>query len=85
MVNFYDIAIELRLASNQVNAIRSLLCITKDTYIDSKTLKMFAPDLPAALRDWIYVNNPDCIYFPCSSGEEYDNDFETEMLTFDND
>lgn len=85
MVNFYDIAIELRLASNQVNAIRSLLCITKDTYIDSKTLKMFAPDLPVALRDWIHTNNPEGIYFSCSSGEGYDNDFETEMLNFDND
>lgn len=85
MVNFYDIAVELRLASNQVNAIRSLLCITKDTYIDNKTLKMFAADLPAVLRDWIYINNPECIYFPCSSEEGYDNDFETEMLNFDND
>lgn len=85
MVNFYEVANNLRLASNQVEAIRALLCITKDTYIDGKTLKMFAPDLPAVLRDWIHINNPQGMFFPCYSKKEYDNDFDTDvqMLSFD--
>jgi hypothetical protein len=83
MVNFYDIANKLGLASNQVEAIRALLCITKDTYIDSKTLKMFAPDLPAVLRDWIHINNPEGIFFSCSSQNSTDNDFDIEILNYD--
>ena len=79
MVNFYDVAIKLNLASNQVEAVRALLCITKDTYIDGKTLKMFMPDLPAVLRDWIHINNPEGIYFPCPSKEMCDNNFDTEI------
>ena len=80
MVNFYEIANNLRLASNQVQAIRALLCITKDTYIDGKTLKMFAPDLPEVLRDWIRANNPEGIFFPCYSKEVHDNEFDIEIL-----
>jgi len=79
MINFYVVANELRLASNQVEAIRALLCITEDTYIDGRTLKMYAPDLPYVLRDWIRSNNPEGIFFPCSSEEKYDNDFETKL------
>jgi hypothetical protein len=79
MINFYVIANELRLASNQVEAIRALLCITEDTYIDGRTLKMYASDLPSALRDWIRINNPEGVFFPCSSKEKYDNDFETKL------
>lgn len=79
MVNFSEVAYKLQLASNQVEATRALLCITKDTYIDGKTLKMFAPDLPAVLRDWIHVNNPEGIFFPCSTEKMYDNDFDTEI------
>ncbi|NBW33449.1 MAG: hypothetical protein EBR30_00035 [Cytophagia bacterium] len=81
MINFYEVANDLRLASNQVEAIRALLCITKDTYIDGKTLKMFAPDLPAVLRDWIHINNPEGIFFPCLPKEQHDNDFETDIQT----
>lgn len=83
MINFYDIAIKLGLASNQVGAIRALLCITKDTYIDGKTLKMYAPDMPAVLRDWIYINNPEGIFFPCPIQEIPDNDTEFESLNYD--
>ena len=83
MINFYDIAIKLGLASNQVGAIRALLCITKDTYIDGKTLKMYAPDMPAVLRDWIYINNPEGIFFPCPIQEKHDNDAEFELLNYD--
>jgi hypothetical protein len=80
MVNFYDIANKLSLASNQVEAIRSLLCITKDTYIDRLTLKMFAPDLPAVFRDWIHVNNPEGVFFPCPIKEKTDNDYDFNLL-----
>ena len=83
MINFYDVANKLKLASNQVEAIRALLCITKDTYIDGSTLKMYAPDLPAVMRDWIHVNNPEGIYFPCPSREIHDNDADFELLNYD--
>jgi len=79
MINFYEVANKLQLASNQVDAIRALLCITKDTYVDSKTLKMYASDLPAVLRDWIYINNPEGIFFPCSSKDRDDNNYDTEL------
>jgi hypothetical protein len=74
MINFYDIANKLNLASNQVEAIRALLCITKDTYVDGLTLKMYAPDLPATMRDWIHINNPEGVFFPCPNKENIDND-----------
>lgn len=81
MVNFYEIATKLNLASNQVEAIRALLCITKDTYIDGKTLKMYAPDLPVTLREWLHINNPEGVFFPCPDKENNDNDFDTEIIT----
>ena len=83
MINFYEVANKLKLASNQVDAIRALLCITKDTFIDGQTLKMYAPDLPAVMRDWIHVNNPEGIYFPCPSREVHDNDADFELLNYD--
>jgi hypothetical protein len=73
MINFYDIANRLNLASNQVEAIRALLCINKDTFIDGLTLKMYAPDLPAVMRDWIHMNNPEGVFFPCPDKENTDN------------
>lgn len=76
MINFYDIANKLNLASNQVEAIRALLCITEDTYVDGLTLRMYAPDLPAVMRDWIHINNPEGVFFPCPSKENNDNSFE---------
>lgn len=82
MVNFYDVAIKLGLASNQVEAIRALLCISKDTYIDGRTLKLYAPDLPVVLREWIHINNPEGVFFPCPSSKSSDNDFDTEILTY---
>jgi len=75
MINFYDIANKLNLASNQVEAIRALLCITKDTYVDGLTLRMYAPDLPAVMRDWIHINNPEGVFFPCPAKENNDNSF----------
>jgi hypothetical protein len=62
MINFYDIANKLNLASNQVEAIRALLCITEDTYVDGLTLRMYAPDLPAV-----------GVFFPCPDKENTDN------------
>lgn len=82
MVNFYEVATKLGLASNQVEAIRILLCISKDTYIDGKTLKLYAPDLPSALREWILINNPEGVFFPCPSLKSSDNDFDIETLTY---
>ena len=54
-----------------------------DTFIDGQTLKMYAPDLPAVMRDWIHVNNPEGIYFPCPSREVHDNDPDFELLNYD--
>ena len=81
MINFYAVACSLGLASNQVDAIRAILYITEDTYIDGKTLKMYAPDLPAVFRDWIHANNPEVVFFPCPSKEGYD--FDTETVNYD--
>lgn len=83
MVNFYEVAIKIGLASNQVEAVRALLCIKKDTFIDGKTLKMFAPDFPAVLRDWIHVNNPDGMFFACPPRESADTEFDLEILNYD--
>lgn len=82
MIIFHDIATKLGLASNQVEAIRALLCITKDTYIDRRTLKMYEPDLPALLRDWIHLNNPEGIFFAGAFENNFDNDPEIEKLTY---
>ncbi len=78
MINFYDVACDLRLASNQVEAIRSLLCIKEDTFVDGKTLKIYAPDFPAAFRDWIQTNKPEVVFFAWYSLEQHyiDDDYE---------
>ena len=82
MVNFYEVANKLQLASNQVEAIRALLCISRDTYIDGKTLKLYASDFPSVFRDWIHVNNPEGVFFPCYSKQSHDNSFDTETLNY---
>jgi hypothetical protein len=83
MVNFNEVATKIGLASNQVEAVRALLCIQEDTFIDNKTLKMFTPDFPAVLRDWIHINNPDGMFFACPSQESTDTDFDLEILNYD--
>ena len=78
MFNFYEIAIKIGLASNQVEAIRALLCIKEDTYLDGRTLKLHAPDLPEAFRNWIYNNEPEQVFFSCPPRESTENDFDIE-------
>jgi hypothetical protein len=62
-VKFSDIAFECKMSSNQMDAIKALLCIEKDTVIDGKTLKRFLPDVPQSFREWIHINNPEAVFF----------------------
>ena len=80
MDNFYDIARELKLASNQVAAIRAILCIQEDVYIDGKTLLLHSTDFPGIFRDWLYCNKPEAVFFPCPSQESSDTDFDLEII-----
>lgn len=82
MTEFYTIAHELKLASNQVDAIRALLCIKEDTYIDGKTLKLYAPDLPQVFRDWIFCNKPEVVFFAGVINEREDNGQDFELLNY---
>ena len=74
-IMFNDVARELKMASNQIEAIKNILCITKDTYVDLRTLKLFAADFPQNLRDWVYINNPEGIYFTGVPKNWDDNDY----------
>ena len=62
-VKFLDIAFECKMSSNQMDAVKSLLCIEKDTVIDGRTLKNFLPDFPQSFREWIRINNPEAVFF----------------------
>jgi hypothetical protein len=63
VVNFLDIAFECKMSSNQMDAVKALLCIEKDITIDGKTLKNFLPDFPRSFREWIRINNPKAVFF----------------------
>jgi hypothetical protein len=63
VVNFLDIAFECKMASNQMDAVKALLCIERDTTIDGKTLRNFLPDFPQSFREWIRINNPEAVFF----------------------
>jgi len=78
VVKFTDIAFECKMSSNQMDAIRVLLCLEKETVVDNKTLKMFLPDFPQSFREWFRINNPEAIFFSgpflkISDNTEYSN------------
>jgi hypothetical protein len=62
-VDFNQIAFECRMSSNQMDAVKALLCIENDVSIDGRTLRMFLPDLPQSFREWVRINNPEAVYF----------------------
>lgn len=62
-VDFLQIAFECKMSSNQMDAVKALLCIEKDTTIDGKVLKLFLPDFPQSFREWIRINNPEAVFF----------------------
>lgn len=82
MLDFYKVAGELKLASNQVEAIRAVLCIKEDSYIDYKTLKMFACDFPQVFRDWIHCNKFESVFFAGPSKQKNDNSQDFELLNY---
>jgi hypothetical protein len=63
LAKFIDIAFECKMSSNQMDAVKALLCIERNTVIDGKTLKLFLPDFPQSFREWIRINNPEAVFF----------------------
>jgi hypothetical protein len=72
-VNFLDIAFKCKMSSNQMDAIKALLCIEKDTIIDGRTLKNFLPDFPQSFREWVHINNPEAVFFTGLLKKNIDN------------
>ena len=61
------------MSSNQMDAIKALLCIEKDTIIDGRTLKNFLPDFPQSFREWVHINNPEAVFFTGLLKKNIDN------------